>query len=54
MRPGFKPYLKIYFGAAPSNEKEYLEMPWDDLGGFGVNWGASPIIIAGYAIRNTI
>ncbi len=29
-------------------------MPWDDVGGFGVNWGANPIVITGYATKNTI
>lgn len=54
IRPGFKPYLKLYFGVTSLNKNEYIQMPWDDVGGFGVNWGANPIVITGYATKNTI
>ena len=54
MRSGFKPYLRLYLGKPPLNKGEYIEMPFDDVGGFGINWGENPIIINTYAQKNTI
>lgn len=55
MRPGFKPYLRLYLGKTSLNKGEYIEMPFDDVGSFGINWGVNPIVInTGYAKKNTI
>ena len=55
MRPNFKSYLKIYYGAGSINKKEYIKMQWFDYGGFEINWETVPIKLKGEVIiENTI
>jgi|688.fasta_scaffold423298_1 hypothetical protein len=54
MRPGFKPYLRLYLGKDSLNKDEYIEMHFDDVRAFGINWGVSPIVINTDYAKNTI